>query len=77
MTKIELLALAERLDGPYDASTAQAMMKAANILRKIAVLLPVAWLSIDCIGERYLCFTKSNDLDPVEPLFNLTGTLDE
>ena len=29
---------------------------------------PVAWLSTDCIGERYLCFTKPNDSDPVRPL---------
>jgi hypothetical protein len=30
---------------------------------------PVAWLSIDCIGERYLCFSKPLDNDPVFPLF--------
>ena len=30
---------------------------------------PVAWLSIDCIGERYLCFSKPNDNDEVYPLF--------
>ena len=29
---------------------------------------PVAWLSTDCIGERYLCFTKPKDNDPVQPL---------
>lgn len=29
---------------------------------------PVAWLSTDSIGERYLCFTKPNDSDPVRPL---------
>jgi hypothetical protein len=29
---------------------------------------PVAWLSVDCIGERYLCFTKPNDSDPARPL---------
>ena len=29
---------------------------------------PVAWLSTDCIGERYLCFTKPNDSDPARPL---------
>ena len=30
---------------------------------------PVAWLSIDCIGERYLCFDKPLDNDPVQPLY--------
>ena len=30
---------------------------------------PVAWLSTDCIGERYLCFTKPKDNDPVQPLY--------
>ena len=29
---------------------------------------PVAWLSTDCIGERYLCFTKPKDLNPARPL---------
>lgn len=29
---------------------------------------PVAWLSTDSIGERYLCFTKPKDSDPVRPL---------
>ena len=29
---------------------------------------PVAWLSTDSIGERYLCFTKPNDSDPARPL---------
>ena len=30
---------------------------------------PVAWLSTDSIGERYLCFSKPNDNDPVIPLY--------
>ena len=30
---------------------------------------PVAWLSTDCIGERYLCFSKPLDNDPVQPLY--------
>ena len=29
---------------------------------------PVAWLSTDHIGERYLCFTKPKDTDPARPL---------
>ena len=29
---------------------------------------PVAWLSTDSIGERYLCFTKPNDSNPARPL---------
>ncbi len=30
---------------------------------------PVAWISIECIGERYLCFSKPLDNDPVQPLY--------
>ena len=30
---------------------------------------PVAWISIDSIGERYLCFDKPLDNDPVQPLY--------
>ena len=30
---------------------------------------PVAFLSLDCIGERYLCFLKPVDNDPVTPLY--------
>jgi hypothetical protein len=30
---------------------------------------PVAWLSIDCIGERYLCFSKPDDNDEVHALY--------
>ena len=30
---------------------------------------PVAWLSTDCIGERYLGFSKPSDNDPVQPLY--------
>ena len=34
----------------------------------VVAVEPVAWLSTDCIGERYLCFTKPKDSDPVRPL---------
>ena len=30
---------------------------------------PVAWLSVDSIGERYLCFSRPNDGDKVLPLY--------
>ena len=30
---------------------------------------PVAWLSTDSIGERYLCSDKPLDNDPVQPLY--------
>jgi len=30
---------------------------------------PVAWLSIDSIGERYLCFSKPQDNDQVQSLY--------
>lgn len=28
----------------------------------------VAWLSTDCIGERYLCFSRPDDSDPIVEL---------
>lgn len=31
--------------------------------------MPVAWLSVDCLGERYLCFTKPDDGDQVQQLY--------
>lgn len=34
----------------------------------VVAVEPVAWLSTDCIGERYLCFTKPKDSDPARPL---------
>ena len=30
---------------------------------------PAGWLSTDSIGERYLCFDKPLDNNPVQPLF--------
>ena len=30
---------------------------------------PVAFLSTDSLGERYLCFDKPQDDDPVQPLY--------
>jgi len=30
---------------------------------------PVAWLSVDSIGERYLCFSRPKDNDSVQPLY--------
>ena len=30
---------------------------------------PVAWLSTDCIGERYLWFSKPIDKDSAQPLY--------
>lgn len=38
-------------------------------LREIEGQEPVAWLSIDCIGERFLCFTKPQDNDDARPLY--------
>jgi len=34
---------------------------------------PAAWLSVDSIGERYLCFTKPEDGDEVHPLYLSAG----
>ena len=30
---------------------------------------PVAWIEIDCIGERYLCFSKPNSSNQIIPLY--------
>ena len=35
---------------------------------------PVAWLSVDSIGERYLCFSKPEDGDEVHPLYLFAET---
>jgi hypothetical protein len=32
---------------------------------------PIAWLSTDCFGERYLYFSKPVDNDPVQALFTV------
>lgn len=76
MNKTELLALAKKLRALALWSGDGSAADAADLCEQLAALEPVSWLSIDCIGERYLCFTKPNDLDPVEPLFNLTGIID-
>ena len=34
---------------------------------------PLAWLSVDSIGERYLCFSKPLDRDHAAPLYALTN----
>lgn len=39
------------------------------ITKEVGKQEPIAWLSTDCIGERYLCFTKPNDNDLVQPLY--------
>jgi hypothetical protein len=53
-----------------DASIAD-LLGSLGYVRKAAptVVGPVAWMSTDCIGERYLCFTKPLDNDPVTPLY--------
>ena len=50
--------IASRVAAPQPAPIAPAVQQGA----------PVAWLSVDCIGERYLCFTKPDDSDPARPL---------
>lgn len=88
MTRTELLALAERLGehadlhaehSPQDDEQRQwahDLRGQAALLRKLAALEPVAWLSTDCIGERYLCFTKPSDLDPIAALFDINWIID-
>jgi hypothetical protein len=55
---------------PAGRSTAALM---ADLRRALAAhkeqTEPVAWLSIDSIGERYLCFSKPLDNDPAFPLY--------
>ena len=46
-----------------------ALREAAHIASPEVKQEPVAWLSVDCIGERYLCFSKPVDNDPVTPLY--------
>lgn len=41
------------------------------VIAKIKAHGPVAWLSVDCIGERYLCFSKPQDSDKVSELYQL------
>jgi hypothetical protein len=35
---------------------------------------PVAWLSTDCIGERFLCFSRPRDNDKCEDLYAIPNT---
>lgn len=37
-------------------------------------LKPVAFMSTDCIGERFLCFSRPNDNDKCEDLYALPAT---
>jgi hypothetical protein len=79
MTDKELMATAlEELAGRFsegwhegikiDASDIMLLSQAAEALAQ-PEQEPVAWLSIDSIGERYLCFDKPLDNDPVQPLY--------
>lgn len=48
------------------------MVEAITIIKDVLAQKdsePVAWLSTDSIGERYLCFDKPLDNDLVQPLY--------
>jgi hypothetical protein len=56
-----------------DSDDPSIQLRAAVVLRQAIEQAekqqPVAWLSVDCIGERYLHFSKPLDNDPVTPLY--------
>ena len=43
----------------------------ATVIEKLKAQGVAAWLSIDSIGERYLCFSKPADNDTVFELYTL------
>ena len=43
--------------------------EAIAIVKQMMQSEPIAWLSIDSIGERYLCFSKPRDNDQVQALY--------
>jgi hypothetical protein len=58
-------------DGPeYERGFVEGMQRQMQLhVNRVIREDPTAWLSTDCIGERYLCFTKPKDNDPVQPLY--------
>jgi len=63
-----------KVDGACDPTVAVTALRQALADAQMARLWeqkqePVAWMSIDCIGERYLCFSKPTDNDQVQPLY--------
>jgi len=59
-------------DVPGNEDVVEELTKIINAVEKVLAQPeqePVAWLSIDSIGERYLCFDKPLDNDPVQPLY--------
>jgi hypothetical protein len=65
-THNELLAFAKLV---AEKALAEHAMREVQRLGQEIEQEPVAWLSTDSIGERYLCFDKPIDNDPVQPLF--------
>ena len=53
---------------PKQEAAYQALQEA--LVQQPAQQEPVAWLSTDSIGERYLCFDKPLDNDSLQPLYS-------
>lgn len=76
----------KQLDAIIETTTHKAdrYLEAAAELRRLAsveaeiaaikALEPVAWISTDCIGERYFVFSKPLDDDPLTPLYAIPQT---
>ena len=67
--KLALEALQRCADGNDDVMLTRAALDAGREALAQPVQEPVAWLSTDSIGERYLCFSEPLDNDPAQPLY--------
>jgi hypothetical protein len=54
---------------PVDMQTTQLLVNTLRAALAQPEPEPVAWLSVDSIGERYLCFSKPKDNDSTQPLY--------
>jgi hypothetical protein len=65
-TVLDALESLQRYDGTL---TGAQVTEAIAIVKQMMQSEPIAWLSIDSIGERYLCFSKPRDNDQVQALY--------
>jgi len=65
-TVLDVLESLQRYDGTL---TGAQVTEAITTIKQMMQAEPIAWLSIDSIGERYLCFSKPQDNDPVQALY--------
>lgn len=81
LSTIDYAAIIDRLerfaDGTQDnfPGNSTNLRAVISLLREAANAEPIAWLSIDCMGERYLCFTRPQDNDLAYPLFTHPASL--